>query len=158
MTYVQSRQRGYVLVVTLIILLAVTVLVLNASRSSIMGERMAGNQMDRASAKQLAELAVRQGQRFLQANAEICLTGCRTANGPNAVWNGVALPSNADFIVANSEPSTDARGRYLIRQLPNNFRPADKTDCIAYSVMGRGVGRDIRTTVLIQTITFVCPA
>ncbi|MCL6264289.1 PilX N-terminal domain-containing pilus assembly protein [Craterilacuibacter sp. RT1T] len=154
-----SRQSGYVLIVTLILLLAVTILVLNASRSSTMGERMAGNQMDRVRAKQLAELSVRQGLQFLQANSETCLDGCRTLSGPGP-WVGGALPVAADFIIANSEASAGSnnRGRYLVRQLPVAFRPADKAACMPYSVMGRGEGQDRRTVVLIQAVSFVCPA
>ena len=158
MTTPRDHQKGYVLIVTLIILLAVTVLVLNASLSSTMGERMSGNHMDRMLAKQTAELAVRQGLGFLQNNAETCLDACGTTEGIGALWTGNALPTTWDNTGARDITGGNTGGRYLIRQLPDSFRPADKpADCKPYSVMGQGNGRDDRTQVLIQTVAFVCP-
>lgn len=60
-----SRQRGAVLVVSLIILLMLTVIGLSAVRDTAVQERMAGNIRDTNSAFQSAELSLRHAEDYL---------------------------------------------------------------------------------------------
>src|SRR5262245_40771365 len=59
------RQRGAVLVVSLLLLLVMTVLALGASQATRMQERMAGNARDRDMALQSVEAGLRAGERYI---------------------------------------------------------------------------------------------
>jgi type IV pilus assembly protein PilX len=60
-----TRQRGAVLVVSLLLLLVMTVLALGASQATRMQERMAGNARDHDLALQNAEAGLRAGERLI---------------------------------------------------------------------------------------------
>lgn len=60
-----SRERGAVLVVSLLLLLVMTVLALGASQATRMQERMAGNARDHDLAFQSAEAGLRAGERLV---------------------------------------------------------------------------------------------
>ncbi|WP_051305081.1 pilus assembly PilX family protein [Chitinilyticum litopenaei] len=155
-----NAQRGFVLIITLLLLVIVTLLVINGMRSTTLNEKMAGNYMDRNRAYQAAEQAMRQGAALLQANAEACLAGCSNADvvGVGTVAN--ALPaawSDQHAGTATTSQGQQTSGKYLINQLPDALLPADKSGCKAYSVMGRGQGLDQRAVVVLQTTALVCP-
>ena len=77
------RQRGAVLVVSLLLLLVMTVLALGASQATRMQERMAGNSRDRDLAFQSVEGGVRAGERRIlkptNPGSGTALVGCMTA-------------------------------------------------------------------------------
>jgi type IV pilus assembly protein PilX len=77
------RQRGAVLVVSLLLLLVMTVLALGASQATRMQERMAGNSRDRDLAFQSVEGGVRAGERRIlkptNPGSGTALIGCMTA-------------------------------------------------------------------------------
>ena len=64
-----GKQRGAVLIVSLIFLLVMTILILASMRGTVMQERMAGNLYDRSLAFQAAEAALRAGETFVELNA-----------------------------------------------------------------------------------------
>jgi type IV pilus assembly protein PilX len=68
-----TRQRGAVLVVSLLLLLVMTLLGLGASQSTRMQERMAGNQRDLELAMQGAEAGLRAAEDLLPSNRPISL-------------------------------------------------------------------------------------
>lgn len=89
-------QRGFALIVSMIILLVMTVLVVNAVRHTSLNEKMSGNYMDRTRAFQAAEQGLRQGEAAL-AN-DLCSTtgGCRvTSLAPPTVSGATATPATA---------------------------------------------------------------
>lgn len=162
MFYYAHSQRGFSLIVAMLLMLALTILVISATRSSTLGERMSGNHMERTRAYQAAEQAVNQGIALLQSNGNTCLTGCDSSNvtGIGAVVN--ALPSSwsdtgATIATLASEQRSSAK--FLINRLPNTsaFLPTSKTSCMPYSIMGRGVGLSADSTVVLQTVSYVCP-
>lgn len=63
----RDRQRGAVLVVSLIILLIVTMLAVGSMRNTILEEKMAGNTSDRNLAFQSTESAVREAEVFVES-------------------------------------------------------------------------------------------
>ncbi|MFC4312109.1 PilX N-terminal domain-containing pilus assembly protein [Steroidobacter flavus] len=71
-----TRQKGAVLVVSLLLLLVMTLLGLGASQSTRLQERMAGNQRDQEIALQGAEASLRAAERVLSPATEV-LTRCR---------------------------------------------------------------------------------
>lgn len=66
-----TRQRGAVLVVSLIILVVITVIAAGSMRGTILEEKMAGNSRDRNLAFQAAESAVREGEMFIESVASL---------------------------------------------------------------------------------------
>jgi type IV pilus assembly protein PilX len=71
-----TRQRGAVLVVSLLLLLVMTVLGLGASQSTRLQERMAGNQRDQEIALQSAEASLRAAEALLAPTRPVVVT-CR---------------------------------------------------------------------------------
>ncbi|AOY00950.1 PilX N-terminal domain-containing pilus assembly protein [Jeongeupia sp. USM3] len=162
MTVHSRRQNGFVLVVSLILLVIVTILVVNAMRTTTMNEKMTGNYMDRNRAYQAAEQALRQGEALLQNNADTCLTGCTNASvvGMGAAAAANTMPNtwsdtNAENAIVVTGQATSAK--YLVNQLSDSFLPSDKAGCKAYSIMGRGQGIDARSVVILQSVAYVCP-
>jgi type IV pilus assembly protein PilX len=161
------RQQGFVLVVTMILLLVVSLLVLGGMRSSVLGERMAGNAMDRNLAKLAAEQAVTQGLAVLQANAATCLdTGCTATTTPGvgigaalAVTTAPSTWSGTDSVNATKATDQKGSGKFLINLLSDaSFTASPRDKCKAYSVRGRGEGQNSLSVVVLQTIAYVCEA
>lgn len=78
--FAAARQRGAVLVVSLLLLLVMTILGLGASQSTRLQERMAGNQRDQEIALQSAEASLRAAELRLSPTNPIVAT-CRTPGG-----------------------------------------------------------------------------
>lgn len=151
------------MIVSMLVLLVLTILVVNSVRSTVLGEKMAGNYMDRNRALQAAEQALSQGTAALLGNdnGKTCYDGCSITAGvvaPSAV-NVAAIPSawtdpgSATIAYASGQLTT---AKYQVVQLDNSLRASDKTDCKAYSIMGRGAGVDSRAVVILQTVAYVC--
>lgn len=155
------RQRGFALIVSMLILLVLTILVINAVRNTSLNEKMAGNYMDRTRAQQAAEQALRQAEALLVANGDTCVTGC-AVNAGAVVASSVhvtAMPSTwSDAGATTMALATDQHtsGKFLVAQLADVFLPAGKAGCKAYSLIGRGQGFDSRAVVVLQTVAFVC--
>ena len=161
MPRVVSPQKGFALIVSMLILLVLTILVVNAVRNTTMNERMAGNYMDRTRAMQAAEQALRQAETLLVTNGDTCLSGCAVSGGKvtDSAASAVSIP--AAWVDANANDMTKATdqgssGKFQVALLADSFLPTGKSGCKAYSVMGRGEGLDTRSVVVLQTIAFVC--
>lgn len=72
-----NRQSGAVLVISLLLLLVMTLLGIGASQSTLLQERMAGNQRDQEVALQGAEAALRAAERQLSPVVNEVLTRCK---------------------------------------------------------------------------------
>lgn len=157
-----QHQQGFSLIVAMLLMLTLTILVISATRSSTLGERMSGNHMERTRAYQAAEQAISQAIALLQNNGATCLTGCDSSNVTGIGAALTALPTAwnstgaTDVTLATGQVSS---ARFLVNRLPNNstFLPTGKELCMPYSVMGRGVGLSADSTVVLQTVSFVCP-
>ncbi len=164
----QKKQDGFVLIVALVLLAVVSLLAANGMGVTTMNERMAGNYSDRGRAQSAAEQALTQAQAFLATHADTCLAaGCVTATlaGTGLEKNTASLPSTwppelADSVeVPLAASGADASARYLINWLSDaSFTGGAFSTCKAYSIMGRGQGKDDNTVVLLQTVAYVCPA
>lgn len=156
------HQRGLSLVVAMVLLLALTILVLSATRSGILGERIAGNHMDRTRAFQAAEQALSQAKAQLAANGDACLSGCDNYTAVPTAAPVQTVPTAWSETGANA--ATLATGqlsdaKYLINRLtPSSaFVPSGKESCTPYSIIAKGTGLDSASTVVLQTIAYICP-
>lgn len=165
------HQGGFALIVAMIILAVMSILVVSSVRNTTLSEKMSGSYLDRNLAQQAAEQALRQGEAILVANGELCNTGCQVTGGSVSasatksefsavVWDESAAAS----ITKSTGQKTSAK--YLVKLLSDSAKPgypsyadpyAAMADCRPYSIMGKGVGLDSRTVVLLQTVALVCP-
>lgn len=156
-----KKNSGFILVVALLLLAAMSLIALAGMSTTTIGERMAGAYTDRSRAQLAAEQALTQGLGLLRANAVTCLeNACDNTNlvGAAAQHTGAALPSawsgtNSVAVTVAANQGTSAN--FLINYLSN--AAFAKTDCRGYSVMGRGVGLNSASTVVLQTVTYICP-
>jgi len=177
------RQKGFVLIMTMLILLILTILVVNAVRSSTLEEQMAGSYMDRNRAMQAAERALQEGRIALNtldaADNPICLDGCGvdaagavvqltpgatcaslSPNCATAMPGAWADASGKEVVLTKASDGKEVtRASYRMILLDDPLREPDKAGlgCKAYSIMGRGQGFDSRTAVILQTVAYVCP-
>lgn len=158
------NEAGFALIVSMIILAALTILVVSSMRSTTLSEKMSGSYMDRTLAQQAAEQAMRQAEGKLVTDGEKCVAGCTIKNGAVSTAGVVAATSlptawsdtDATTITTATEQKTTAK--YIVSLLDDTlFLPAGKTGCKAYSIMGRGTGVDTNSVVVLQTVAYVCP-
>lgn len=172
------RQRGFALIMSMLVLLMLSIVVLNAVRSNVLNERMAGAYMDRTRAFQAAEQAIQQGKAALMSNTAVCFEsalGCSfAANGTaTAIASGTQLPTTMPeswagagtpvaMTLASSQTGCSS-GSFAITRfnhagLENTIGGTPDSNCKAYSIMGRGQGTDADAVVIIQVVTWLCPA
>ena len=118
----RHRQKGAVLVVTLMILLVVTLLTVSNMRSSVLEEKMAGNTSDRNVAFQAAESALREGEVFLESivslgdfQGQAGLFG-RTDDEP-VFYSGTTWSDSTNHVVADTDVGTYQRPQYFIKNM-----------------------------------------
>ena len=107
----RDRQRGISLIVVLIFLVAITGLTLWSARYSMLGEGMARNQMDRETARQAAESALRDAERdimnitpTLLANASCTRSRSRPpipSDFTTDCSQGLCIKPEADYMATN---------------------------------------------------------
>ena len=113
------RERGSVLVISLVILLVLTLLGIGGMSTTIMQEKMVGNTRERERAFQATEAALRDAEDDIQINIELetpfrpnCSGGyCEPASSGPDVWENSSLvdwDSGANVIEYGSETATGA--------------------------------------------------
>lgn len=174
------RQRGMVMVIALILLAAVTMIGLFGAQSAMLGERIAGNERDRAIALQAAEAAIRDAEATLPVllrNAVDCeaLFGGSCENGLCATdgsipavetWRahrGQAIPfgshTAADPLRFNGR-APRRQPEYLIEYFPRDtevrgVRPVGgETRRSLFRIYAWGYGLNPNTQVLLETLVF----
>ncbi|KPF70037.1 hypothetical protein IP84_04125 [beta proteobacterium AAP99] len=95
-----TGQQGFALFAALIFLIVLTVLATAVLRSSTLNERVAGNDLDRARAYQLAEATIRDAQQDIvgvRSNGVACVANpaCRTTDVRPDKDKGFSIPSGA---------------------------------------------------------------
>lgn len=106
MTMINHKQRGAVLIISLIMLLLMTILGLAAMRTSLFEEKMAANSRDQTLAFQATEIALRDAETWLMSQATEPLP---TNDGGNRVWNADILDPDADNAIGWwQEPTRNA--------------------------------------------------
>ncbi|MEE8428744.1 MAG: PilX N-terminal domain-containing pilus assembly protein [Gammaproteobacteria bacterium] len=163
----RSRQRGVVLVVSLMILLVMTVIGITATQSSSLEERMAGNARDHNLAFQAAESAIRDAENFLDGIVSTApFNGTGGLYGPTDVTPNPLLAATwaGDVLSYTDTPLEDIKTqpRYFIRQVGDiegtagalNLGPGygqyrGSGDVTTFKIFARGTGGNDTTQVML---------
>jgi type IV pilus assembly protein PilX len=176
----RSAQRGFVLIVALVLLLILTILGLAAAQSTSLQERMAGNARNRDMAFQAAEAGLRAAESCLNMGLGVCSDFSANANGtylfpagaPPAtpLWEGgSAFWGNAGNVlsysaITGSNLSADlaAQPEIIIEQMPPIAAPGGNigqqqfgggTPTIQlYRITVLGTGGDGTATAMLQSM------
>ena len=118
----QRRQRGAVLIVSLIFLLVITMLAVGSMQNTMLEEKMAGNASDRNLAFQSTESAVREAEGFIEGIVSLGNFGDagglrgRTAVEPG-YYDQATWANAANFIEATTDFGSYDEPRYFIKHL-----------------------------------------
>ena len=117
---VRSRQRGAVLIVSLIFLLVVTLIAVGSMRDTILEEKMAGNTRDRNLAFQSAESGMREAEQFLEGIASLGNFGStpglygQTEAEP-VFWSPATWSDATYHVVADSDFGSYTAPQYIVK-------------------------------------------
>ena len=171
-----AKQRGAVLIISMIILLLLTILGVTSMQSTNLEERMAGNTRDRHLAFEAAEAALLHAEQFLDT---IATTGAFDTNGSDGLyddsvqkiwntvdWTGAATGANgyrqADNI--GTDEGLGTAPKYVIEHIVSVGEEADQSNLDNYGqgtgagktglfrVTARGTGGSDNSAVILQTV------
>ncbi|MBU1439020.1 MAG: PilX protein [Gammaproteobacteria bacterium] len=157
------RQRGMALVISLLLLVAITLLAVSTMRSTTMQERMASNLNDRELAKQVAESTIRQAGLLLPpvaGSAWFTAALPAPAVGTADLWQNPASWANAGAIVVRID-GVDYTGQYLVENMgfwvnrnTPNCKVKDDPLCESqtYRITARTAPTAGRASVILQAI------
>ena len=164
MRYSRSNARGMALIISLLLLVAITLLAVSAMRSTTLQEKMASNFNDREIAKQVAEATVRQvGNTLLPPPAGAVWFRAATpapVEGQPDPWQDPAIWANRGNI-AIAVNGTNYAGEFMVENLgewPHPERPncVQRVDpmCkrLTYRITSRTAPVAGRASVTIQAI------
>ncbi|HEX7964781.1 MAG TPA: PilX N-terminal domain-containing pilus assembly protein [Gammaproteobacteria bacterium] len=148
------RQRGVVLVVSLLMLLVLTLIGLAATRSTAIEQRMTANQNDRAVAIQAAEATLRDGESLLNSaglpNFALNTAGAYTATTMTVDWKTIDWDDPAATIAYEGglQPSPQVAPRYFVVLTTTTVDSAGsslsadaaETSKLVYYVYARSIG------------------
>lgn len=159
---IESRQRGFVLVVGLVFMLTMTVIGLSAMQATTVDERMAGNLRDRNLAFQAAEAALLDAETWLRTGLEnksivpgsftsTCALGLCSQNTTDPYqpyWKTIswASDSNQSKVYSGTIPSLSAQPRYIIE---NGYNYSKSDD---YLITVRAQGINPNTVIWLQSV------
>ena len=160
------RQRGAVLVIGLLLLVILTVLSTSAMQSTVLQERMAGNDRDRNLAFQAAEAALRDAEQYIRSEvAPFAPFQPNSFNDTGGLYNSTAdsgafsrfndLADSAKtllFGTGMSEaalPEVAAQPRYLIELLATTCSGSEQN--ALFRVTARAQGANGNTVITLQS-------
>jgi len=173
----QQQQAGTVLVFSLLMMLALTIIGISGIGNSVMEEKMVGGMRDRNNAFQAAEAALKRGQQFFTPLVgTAAFDGSAGQLGPHDAdpnvwdpmsWTDLNSKSYLDPIVTVADPTSlpnvSAQPRYILKYLGDtqtNIRRSlniggygeqrDGSKVSNFRVTARGVGKDSGSVVILE--------
>lgn len=162
-----SRQRGVVLVVSLLMLLVLTMIGLAATRGTTLEQRMTTNQNDQEVAFQAAEAALRSGESALAGAANLNFgantAGAYTLTTMTVDWKTIDWSPTGSAVVAYNggiQPAPIVNPSYFIVYDPNAGSGGSGTslapdqpvaDNYTYHIYARGVGLTGNSAVILES-------
>lgn len=142
------RQRGAVLIVSLIMLLVMTLLGVSSMKGSAMEEKMTRNLHDKNLAFQAAEAALRAAEQHIRDNVNA--TNTFDDDGSDGhynrtdlrIWENISWTANDSLAYSGFDSSykVSSPPRYVIQHLATTVDPADALNQSNYG-QGTGAGR-----------------
>lgn len=166
----RHRSRGAALVVSLVLLVAVTLLGVSAMQGTILQERMSANQRDVEEAFNAAEIALRRGETELCNNQSAFFDAppvpfaARTWHSAHEGWAGEGWAGDGFTVLANVFLGSDladlivADPKYYVAYRSEVIRNPGATVPIideVYTIMARGSGRSANILALLQSTILV---
>ncbi|AEG00552.1 pilus assembly PilX family protein [Methylomonas methanica] len=159
--YLNKRQNGAVLAVSLIMLLLLTIIGITGTQVTGLEEKMTNNMRERNVAFQAAETALRAGETFL---TQAALPSFSTA-GTNGLYNETGVPPkkydnwasfNTRSYTDTTLHSTASAPRYIIQRLKNigsnsSLDASNFSENELYRVTSRGVGGTSNSVVVLES-------
>ena len=156
------QQKGAALAISLIMLLLLTIIGVTAMQSTIMQERMAGNSRERSNAFQIAEAALRVGEKYLIDNLNPTFVDSSTTNSPNGLYFENTSANEAWYLTKTSVAASsvldhigDATNSYIIEELepvPDGNLGANRPVTNEhYRITARGTGPAGTAVTLLQS-------
>lgn len=173
MKKIKIKQNGFVLITSIIFLVAITIAVVYAVKSATLREHSAGNNRARTQAFEMAQLALQRAQAQLTEDVIFPASGCvkglcnsGTADSTlldSNIWKSGTdtceiNDSNCNLVLGANKVKTmtmegvAAQPRWAIRDLPDN----KQGDCTFYEVWGKGTGAEQNSSVLLHSIVKAC--
>jgi len=159
-----GRQKGSALLVSLIILLVMTILGVQALSTTMLEEKMSGNYRDNQLAFEAAEAALRAGEAWLETHITPPDPSDTAADGvwsfgeldytDDTWWTANGDPVNTDFTLLASQPMYAIEEQQRVSDDEELGSNAQEPRRYFYRVVARGVGGSSNSVVLLQT-TFV---
>lgn len=169
------KQQGAVLLISIVMLTAITLMSVVAMKSSILQEKLVAGAMDQSIAFQAAESALRDAERYI--NAELtsdadfnmgCSGGlCYPSTTATSVWAAISDWDTSSIPIKYGSKSTPAKTypqvihqpRYIIELLPDLPAAAGSNGGIgagsggtAFRITAVGWGKRTTTPVMLQSI------
>lgn len=157
------NQRGSALIIALVILLIMTIIGVQAMRTTTLEEKMAGNYLDNQIAFEAAEYALKEADRWLRVKTAPPIAD---SSGTNGVWSaGAPQPSSDSWWTNATVAGGDIKGlsgkalagqpRYYIEQKQIVKNSAEigtgvQPPTYYYQVTARGQGGVANSVVLLQ--------
>jgi|GEM_PF-2350294 len=152
-------QQGFILFLTLILLIMLTVLALTQVSLNSTQTRIAANATDAEISFEKTEGAINEAINFVTNGTYVTDNFLRNNNGlyllnQNAanIWTTVNWSSNT-AVIKSFQGGSGAQAAYLIEQLPSVIKPGQnmKTPTHIFRVTGRSLGASGNTSVLLQS-------
>ncbi|TAL43764.1 MAG: hypothetical protein EPN89_15120 [Methylovulum sp.] len=165
-----QHQSGAVLVISLVMLLALTLIGITGTQTTSLEEKMAGNWRDKNLAFQAAESALTAGEIAAAAAPAIACPGanpagyylpldlnCDGIKEATAVWDNAAIWSDDTKSVKYTVDlaNLSASPRYIIEDMGATDCPGSAIgalDCNNYRITARATGGSTDTVVMVQSI------
>lgn len=154
----QSRQQGYVLLTTLILMIMLTMLALTQVSLNTTQTRVATNVTDTEITFEKTEGAVNEAINSINNGTYIAASFLNNSNGlylynqnSSPLWKTVNWSSGA--VINSFQGKSGNQASYFIEKLPSVCQPGQncKTPTNIYRITGRGLGANGNSSVLIQT-------
>lgn len=156
-------QKGYVLLMTLILLIALTVLALTEVSLNSTQTRIAANATDTEISFEKTEGALNEAINYLLNGTYSANDFLQNANGlyvldPTAapLWTTVDW-SSTTAVIKSFQGNSNSQSSYIIEQLPSVIRPGQnmKTPTFIYRITARSLGANGNTALLLQSTILI---
>ena len=155
----QRTQQGYVLLMTLVLLILLTILALTQVALNSSQSRIAANATDSEVSFEKTEGAINEATNYLINGTYSSTNFLRNNNGlylfdPNVslLWKTINWSSSAS-VINSFQGGTGTQATYIIEQLPSVVLPGQnmKVPTHVYRVTAHSIGASGNTSVLIQS-------